>query len=140
MADVFTKAKRSEVMSSIKSRGNRSTEWKLRARLISAGITGWKIHVRDVFGKPDIVFQLDRVAIFVDGCFWHGCNKCRSIPTSNRQFWVQKIENNRKRDREVTRQLKKEGWTVLRFWEHQLNKEPLKCLTDILLILRSDRQ
>ncbi|KJU84200.1 DNA mismatch repair protein Vsr [Candidatus Magnetobacterium bavaricum] len=134
MPDVFSKAKRSEVMSSISSKGNRSTEWKLRARLISAGISGWKLHPANVFGKPDFVFHKERVAIFVDGCFWHGCKKCRTIPISNRQFWDKKLNGNKKRDKKVTHKLKQEGWNVLRLWEHQLRKDPARCIKAILLL------
>ena len=123
MGDVFTKAKRSEVMASVRSKGNRSTEWRLRARLVSAGVSGWRMHV---------VFPTQRVAIFIDGCFWHGCKKCRSIPASNREFWLNKIEGNRKRDKKVTRMLKKAGWTVLRFWEHEMKSNAQKCVDAIL--------
>src|SRR3972149_1453924 len=124
MADVFTKAKRSEVMSAVRGRGNRSTEWRLRARLISSGISGWKLHPNDIIGKPDFVFPEKRVAIFIDGCFWHGCKKCRTIPATNRAFWLKKIERNRGRDKEVTHTLGRAGWSVLRFWEHEIKKKP----------------
>jgi DNA mismatch endonuclease, patch repair protein len=135
MSDVFTKAKRSEVMASIRGKGNRSTEWKLRARLISAGISGWKMRAIEVHGKPDFIFPNEKIAIFLDGCFWHGCRKCRTIPVSNRDFWKKKIEGNKKRDREVGRKLGKTGWLVLRFWEHQIKREPLKCMDAVLKAL-----
>ncbi|MHB8880444.1 MAG: very short patch repair endonuclease [Thermodesulfovibrionales bacterium] len=135
MADVFTRDKRSEVMSSIRGRGNRSTEWRLRARLVSAGIAGWRLHSRDVVGTPDFTFPDGHLAVFVDGCFWHGC-RCKTIPESNHEFWMEKIQRNKRRDREVNSSLKKSGWTVLRFWEHQIKKEPGKCIETVRRALR----
>lgn len=131
MADVFSKKKRSLVMAAIRGGGNLSTEWKLRARLISHGITGWRINATDKIGKPDFVFDKKRVAVFVDGCFWHGCRLCRNIPTSNRKFWAKKINANRNRDRKVTRSLKKTGWRVVRIWEHEIKQNSEKSLRTI---------
>lgn len=131
MADVFSKTQRSKVMAAIRGKGNRSTEWRLRARFIASGISGWRMHPAEIPGKPDFVFLKKRIAIFVDGCFWHGCGLCRNIPRSNRSFWENKIEKNRKRDRKISRQLKKSGWQVLRFWEHDLKKRPAECCRKI---------
>lgn len=124
MADVFTKQQRSKVMASVRGRGNKATEWRLRARLVAAGISGWRIDARDVFGRPDFVFEDARLAVFVDGCFWHFCQECRSLPTSNQEFWQAKILGNTKRDRKVTRHLRRDGWRVLRVWEHELKRDP----------------
>ena len=85
-----------------------------------AGIRGWTLNAIDVCGKPDFVFRLHRLAVFVDGCFWHGCGTCQRTPTSNRGYWDHKIARNRRRDRKVTMALRREGWRVLRIWEHQL--------------------
>lgn len=139
MADVFTKQKRSEVMSAVRGRGNRSTEWRLRSRFISSGITGWRVNATDILGKPDFVFDTARIAVFVDGCFWHGCRRCRNIPATNRKFWVAKIEANKKRDQQVVRTLKRLGWRVFRFWEHELKHKPEKCVSIIqaTLLLKS---
>jgi DNA mismatch endonuclease, patch repair protein len=111
---------RSTVMARVRSSGNRSTEWRLRAALIQAGIRGWSMNSTEVCGKPDFVFRAQQVAVFVDGCFWHGCGACKRIPGSNVSYWGEKIARNRKRDRKVTRALRESGWTVLRIWEHQL--------------------
>lgn len=118
-------------MSANRGRDNRSTERRIRARLAAAKIAGWRLNARDVFGKPDFVFDGEKLAVFVDGCFWHGCKQCRSIPESNRDFWQEKIEGNKKRDTLVTRRLHKDGWTVIRFWEHQVRREPQKCILKI---------
>jgi len=119
MTDVFTKEKRSEVMSRIRSRGNVRTELRLIEIMRGAGITGWR-RGQPVLGRPDFVFRRERVAVFVDGCFWHGCPKCYRRPKSNRKFWDAKAARNRARDAEVTRALRRAGWTVVRIWEHAL--------------------
>jgi DNA mismatch endonuclease (patch repair protein) len=119
MADVFTNSKRSEVMSRIRGRGNKDTELTLMKLLRTHSITGWRRH-QPVFGKPDFVFPKLRVAVFVDGCFWHGCPQHGTRPKQNRKFWDTKLTRNRARDRQVTRKLRAEGWKVLRIWEHSL--------------------
>ena len=121
MADVFTKAKRSAVMACIRSHGNRATELRLIALLRAHGITGWRRKARG-FGKPDFVFRRERVAVFVDGCFWHGCPRHATMPASNRAFWKAKLARNAARDREVTDTLRKAGWRVLRVWECALTR------------------
>lgn len=119
MGDVFTKSKRSAVMAAIRSRGNKDTELKLAAILRAHGITGWRRH-QPLPGCPDFVFRRERLAIFVDGCFWHGCPKHGRNPGSNQAYWLPKLERNRARDRAMTRELRSRGWSVLRLWEHAL--------------------
>jgi DNA mismatch endonuclease (patch repair protein) len=119
MADIFSKAKRSEVMARIKGRGNRSTEGALAAFFRRECITGWR-RGQPLFGKPDFVFRRERVAVFVDGCFWHGCPHCYRLPKQNRAFWKAKIEGNRRRDRWVNGRLRRLGWKVMRIKECQL--------------------
>ncbi len=119
MPDVFSKQERSYVMSTIRSSGNRSTELRLVMLMKQEGITGWRRRHR-LPGKPDFVFSKERLAIFVDGCFWHGCARCRNIPVTNDAYWVEKNERNKARDRLITRSLRGKGWTVLRIWEHSL--------------------
>lgn len=121
MADIFDKAKRSAVMALIRSRGNRATELRLIAVMREHGITGWRRNAR-VFGRPDFVFRRERVAIFVDGCFWHGCPRHGTMPANNRAFWKAKLARNAVRDREVTRELRKAGWRVVRVWECALTR------------------
>src|SRR5437879_2804676 len=100
MADVFTKLKRSQVMAAIHSRGNKATELKLASILRAAGITGWRRH-QPLPGCPDFIFRRQRVAVFVDGCFWHGCRWHCRMPKTRIDFWKQKIARNKKRDRAV---------------------------------------
>jgi len=126
MPDIFTPAKRSAVMALIRSRGNRATELRLIALMREHGITGWRRNAK-VFGKPDFVFRRERVAVFVDGCFWHGCPKHGTRPKQNRKFWDTKITRNRARDRGVDRELRKLGWRVVRIWEHDLAKHGERC-------------
>jgi DNA mismatch endonuclease (patch repair protein) len=119
MPDVFTKAKRSEVMSRIRGRGNRGTELALAALLRRHNLTGWRRHL-PLPGRPDFAFSRARLAVFVDGCFWHCCPRCGNFPANNRAFWRAKLMANVTRDRRVTRELRRAGWTVLRIWEHAL--------------------
>ena len=106
-------------MSRVRSAGNKSTEEKLIEILKQSHLTGWR-RKYPIFGKPDIVFPRNKVAIFVDGCFWHDCPKHGQIPETNREFWVRKIDANKKRDRLVNGTIKNKGWKVLRIWECEL--------------------
>ena len=119
MPDVFTKAKRSAVMSRIRGHGNKDTELALIKLFRQHRIIGWRRHQK-VFGKPDFLFRGNRLALFVDGCFWHGCPKHCKIPAGNRGFWKKKFAANKVRDRRVNRKLRKLGWRVIRIWEHDL--------------------
>ena len=119
MPDVFTKAKRSEVMSRIRGKGNRYTELRLIEIFRAHKITGWRRN-HTLYGKPDFVFRAARVTVFVDGCFWHGCPIHGTKPGTNAAFWRKKIARNKERDLEVFRYLRKAGWRVVRVWEHGL--------------------
>lgn len=121
MADVFTPEKRSNVMSRVKGRGNQATEIALIRIFREHGVVGWRRGVR-LFGRPDFVFREPRIALFVDGCFWHGCPQHGSFPQTNREFWRRKLERNKKRDRLVNKELKQKGWTPLRIWQHELRQ------------------
>lgn len=119
---------RSNLMRKIKS-ADTKLELKIRAALHSQGLR-YRISNR-LPGKPDIVFAKFRVAIFIDSCFWHGCPKHFRVPKSNVGFWKEKIERNRKRDAFVSKELRREGWIVLRFWEHQIRSNPDKVVLRI---------
>lgn len=122
MPDNLSHEDRKRTMRAVK--GSRtSPEMRLRAILAGNHIGGWKANLETLTGKPDIAFPHDRLAIFVDGCFWHGCPVCdRPLPETNRDYWQKKIGRNVKRDREVGKSLTADGWTVLRIWEHELKK------------------
>lgn len=122
MADVYTKQKRSWLMGRVRSSGNKSTEGKLIDILKREHLTGWR-RKYPVFGNPDISYPKSKLAIFVDGCFWHGCPRHGEVPSSNREFWVKKLEGTKKRDLLVNKTLKSKGWKVLRIWECELGKE-----------------
>lgn len=137
MADVFTKAKRSAVMSIIRSRGNRVSELRLIALMRHHGITGWRRNAK-VFGKPDFVFPAYKLAVFVDGCFWHGCPQHATMPKNNSAFWAKKLASNKARDRLVSRTLRKTGWHVIRIWEHDLRpKNQPNCLKRLRRLINS---
>jgi DNA mismatch endonuclease (patch repair protein) len=109
-------------MGRIKAEGNKSTETKLRMLMVRNGIRGWKLQAKNMLAKPDFVFPNRKLAIFVDGCFWHGCPKCGHIPKANRIYWENKINRNINRDSKQRKALRRMGWRVLRLWEHQLSK------------------
>jgi len=87
---------------------------------------------RTLFGKPDIVFPKYKVAVFLDSCFWHMCPYHFNIPKTNKRYWLPKLLRNKNRAKEVNRKLREEGWIVLRFWEHQINNDPEKCVNNII--------
>lgn len=120
-------------MATIRSRRNKSTELVLVKTFRLHGITGWRRHAA-LPGRPDFIFREQKLAVFVDGCFWHGCPSCYKRPSSNRAFWDAKVTNNRERDRRVARTLRKNGWRVVRIWEHEL-KKPARVLARIRKVL-----
>jgi len=121
MADTVDKETRSRIMARIRSKGNASTELRMRMILVNAGISGWKMHANSLAGCPDFIFPDLKVVVFVDGCFWHGCSKCGHIPKSNKKYWEKKLQGNINRDKRNHRTLRRQGWSVLRFWEHNLD-------------------
>ena len=168
VSDVFTKAKRSEVMSRIRSRGNKDTELALAKLFRRNKITGWRRHVQvriaerrvrnkpavraavnslrtphSVFRtfavRPDFVFLKSRTAVFVDGCFWHGCPRHGTQPRGNRLFWKKKFSRNIARDRLVNRALRSANWRVLRIWEHTLRWAAKKPQNEARLLRRFRR-
>lgn len=122
MADVFDKDQRSQIMQKVKSHGNKSTEMKLISVFSANGISGWRRNY-PVKGHPDFVFLKEKIAVFVDGCFWHG-HDCRNTrPSDNQDYWQKKREHNIKHDKEVTAMFEKRNWRVLRIWECELKKK-----------------
>jgi DNA mismatch endonuclease (patch repair protein) len=131
MVDVLSKVQRSRNMSAIRSKGNKTTERLMVTLLKKNKITGWRRHYRRLPGNPDFVFMKLRIAIFVDGCFWHGCKKHSKPPTTNSSFWQEKITKTKHRDEKYSKIIQQKGWKVLRFWEHDLKDSPVKVIRRI---------
>ncbi len=120
MSDNLSPENRRKTMQAVKSKGTR-LERRLWAMLAGLRLRGWRKNANDVVGKPDVVFPDQRVAIFIDGCFWHGCPYCnRKLPITNREYWEGKIKRNIELARLYDEQLQQEGWVVIRIWEHEM--------------------
>lgn len=132
--DKLSPALRSRVMAAIRSSGNKSTEKRFRALLVRFGIRGWKVQAAALIGKPDFIFPSERVAVFVDSCYWHGCPDHVRHPKTRKAYWKAKIAGNSARDQRVSRALRREGWAVLRIWEHDL-ADAAKCLARLKALL-----
>jgi DNA mismatch endonuclease, patch repair protein len=127
----FAGLSRSELMARVRSKGNKTTEILLASLLRKAGLSGWRRHY-SLLGRPDFVWQAARVAVFADGCFWHGHHCGKNInPKTNAPAWRLKIRRNRARDRKNTKLLRQNGWTVVRIWECQLATKPGACVSRI---------
>ena len=132
MADIFEKEKRSKIMSAVHSKQNKSTEMKLIKIFKENGIVGWRRNYK-VKGHPDFVFPDKKIAVFVDGCFWHG-HDCRNTrPADNAEYWQKKRERNMRHDKEITALFENRGWTVIRIWECELKKKNFENLKEKLL-------
>jgi DNA mismatch endonuclease (patch repair protein) len=107
-------------MAAVRSRGNRSTELALIAAFRAARIVGWRRN-SPMIGKPDFVFPRQRLVVFVDGCFWHGCRWHCRMPKSRLAYWEPKIQRNKLRDRKIRNLIEARGWEVIRIWEHSLD-------------------
>lgn len=129
MVDSVSKKKRSEIMSKIRAK-NTKLETDFRKRVWIKGLR-YRLHYK-MTGKPDLVFVSKKIAVFIDSCFWHKCPKHFRQPKSNLDYWIPKIKNNVERDKKITRNLKTKGWEVLRFWEHDINGKPDKCVNVIV--------
>lgn len=133
MPDVLTKSQRSRCMSAIRGK-NTKPELLLRKALWR---NGYRYRLKNSLpGKPDIVFPSECIAVFVDGCFWHGCPEHYQKPETNAHFWREKIKKNKQRDKRVNAALKAEGWRVLRFWEHEVRSDPAVCANKISKVLQ----
>jgi len=126
-----------KIMQAVRGKGNSTTEARFRAALAKAGISGWRANCKLVSGSPDIFFPNARLAIFLDGCFWHGCDLCGHTPKKNSQFWGSKITRNKERDKRTTALLRRKGISVVRFWEHDILNSLQDCLMRTKQILES---
>ncbi len=133
MTDVLTPEQRKLNMSRIRAKDT-SPEKKLRQMLREKGIRGYRIHY-NLPGKPDMVFVRKKIAIFIDGCFWHKCPVCFREPETRKEFWMKKIQSNVMRDEKINTQLKEQGWHVIRIWEHEIRKEPEKVTASIISLI-----
>lgn len=139
MADVLTRDQRRRNMQRIKSK-NTKPELLLRRWLFALGFRNYRIHY-NLIGRPDLVFPKKRIAVFVDGCFWHKCPHCFFLPKTRRRFWENKINRNALRDRLIDSVLRENGWTVVRLWEHEIyqlerGRPPDVVLAKLLAIIR----
>jgi DNA mismatch endonuclease (patch repair protein) len=121
-------------MARIRSRGNKTTELRFLRFCRKYDIGGWRRGSK-LFGRPDFVFSRAKVAVFVDGDFWHGNPKTRRTPKSNEDYWTKKISNNKRRDRRVTRTLKGMGWRVFRVWESDLRSDTEAVMAKLRLLV-----
>jgi len=119
---------------------NTSAELALRRALSNAGVRGYRLHDSRVAGKPDLVFSRGKLAVFVDGCFWHGCPSCYRQPKTNQQYWTMKVQRNMDRDRKVNELCQAAGWRVLRLWEHEVLHEAELAAARIVNALKPDRR
>jgi DNA mismatch endonuclease, patch repair protein len=125
---------RSRTMTAVRGTGNKTTELALLHLMRTSGIVGWRRGLQ-IEGKPDFCFRRERVAVFVDGCFWHGCPTCYRSPRTNSSFWRAKITYNASHDSEVSNALRNAGWKVLRVWEHQLRRTPARVIIRLRRLL-----
>ncbi len=138
--DALSKLERSALMAKVRSKNNASTELRVEAALLEARIKGWKKHPNNVPFKPDFYFARAKLALFVDGCFWHACPKCRRrIPQTRNDFWKTKIEGNRKRDNRTSRSLRRDGYHVMRIWEHEVPKNSWLKRLAVMLDCRNQK-
>jgi hypothetical protein len=139
MTDIFNKNKRSDIMRKVHSNGNKTTELRLIEIFKQYNISGWRRFYK-VKGHPDFVFLEKKIAIFLDGCFWHGHN-CRNLtPQNNKEYWEKKKNRNIYHDKEITNLFEKRGWTVLRIWECELKNRNIDItMKKILEKLNSNR-
>ncbi len=136
----FGNLTRSQLMKRVRSTGNETTELRAARLLRTNGLKGWRRHL-PLPGKPDFAWPKEKIAVFVDGCFWHGHDCGKNItPKTNATKWRKKIEGNKRRDRRVARQLRVKGWSVIRIWECRLRKTPDVCVKRILWKLGQARK
>jgi len=132
--DTFTKKKRSEIMSNIRSK-NTAVEKVIFSALRRKGVYFQK-HYKKALGNPDIALPKKKIAVFIDGDFWHGYQFSKFKKRLPRKYWLKKIEDNIKRDRRNRAKLKREGWKVLRIWEHEIQKNPEKAIQKVIKFLK----
>ncbi len=126
--DRITKEQRSKIMSSIKAKSH--LEDNVTKELWHRGVR-FRRNVRSLKGTPDIAIKKYHIVIFIDSCFWHCCSEHFRMPKSNLEYWEKKFEKNKKHDAEVTAFYKKQGWKILRFWEHEIKQDLIAVVDKI---------
>lgn len=137
-ADIYSPAKRSDIMARVRSR-NTKPELAVRSMLHRMGYR-FRLHRKDLPGKPDVVLPRYRTVVFVHGCFWHqhtGCKKA-TLPKRNSEFWEAKLKRNIERDEETRRRLESSGWHVLVLWECEVKRDPSSCAEWLCEALQSN--
>lgn len=129
MTDIWSREKRSEVMSRIRGKDT-GPELLLRRALHGVGAR-YRIHDGTVPGRPDVSHKGARVAVFVDGCFWHGCPEHYQKPDNNEAFWEEKLAENQRRREEVIEQLRDDGWQIFELWECEVQERPVALAREI---------
>lgn len=135
MADTRTLEQRKRIMAAVRQRDT-EPELALRKALHRAGVRGWRCNFRGAAGRPDLAWPALKVAVFVDGAFWHG-HPSRHRPGRSGKYWDDKIAGNVARDRRIDADLTEEGWQVVRIWDFELRKEPDRALERVLDALRA---
>jgi DNA mismatch endonuclease (patch repair protein) len=133
MTDTVSKKKRSEIMSKVKSKDSK-IEVDFRKAIWKAGFR-YRKNSTKYFGKPDMVLPKHKTAIFIDSCFWHGCERHCRLPAARKKYWTTKIERNKERDKEVNRHYKKIGWRVIRVWEHKILDNTQEIVEKVLNLI-----
>jgi DNA mismatch endonuclease (patch repair protein) len=133
--DNLTKEHRHKNMQNIRSKDSK-IEILMRSELHKKGLR-FRKHYKNLIGKPDIVFVKARVVVFLDSCFFHMCPYHYVQPKSNKSYWLPKLKRNKERAKEVNKTLRKDGWKVIRFWEHQIKKDVEKCINKIVMIAKN---
>lgn len=136
MVDILTHEQRSARMGRVRQTGT-DIELRLRHALWATGLRYRVKAASSLPGRPDIVFVTAKVAIFVDGCFWHGCPLHGTKPASNAIFWSEKIRRNQQRDQQVDDKLSAAGWRVVRVWEHEVKKDLTGCVSRIRAVVQT---
>jgi DNA mismatch endonuclease (patch repair protein) len=133
--DLAERLQRSRTMAAVPSERT-SLEQRLASSMWAAGLRGWRRTARVERTRPDFAFPRYRLAVFVDGCFWHGCPRCCRRPATNISYWHTKLDRNIERDRQQTERLEGAGWTVLRLWGHEVTRDPRACALRVEFTLR----
>jgi DNA mismatch endonuclease, patch repair protein len=133
VADHLSRAGRSRNMAAIRAK-NTKPEMAIRCALHAAGLRGWRCHARGILGKPDLAFTRWKVAVFIDGAFWHGHPDFFTFGKSG-SYWDAKIARTQERDRLANKTLRASGWTVVRFWDFEVEDDVGRCAQDVLAAL-----